>query len=384
MVTILSILIINGLTAQKGSLNKKSMFKKISLGFMMFLVFGMFSVIGVSKVQAADLACTIEYPDGRIEEGTWINGTCQPNGSIVIATDYKVNVRPVSFFEKIKLAFTFNAEKKAELLVNFSNRNFELAKQEFAAGNTVKANIYLEKSEMNTEKAEKAADKISDEKKKEQALNSLSTTASNRTTVLTEVKAKIESAQAKEAIQNAIDTQIDIKSSVDEKKDALIDLKLNADIKVDLKESEKEGNFNGVGNILGGVDVAVKDSVSLGGKSPCNINIQANQQVSFPLSINGQFIIGPSTSNVICPLGLFEGQVGTVQAYSSSGTSLSSWTSLMIYDPNFDYQPGTYNFSGTLNMSSSVSSGQTVILRFTKEDPSGAPPVSFDIPVIVQ
>ncbi len=371
MVTILSILIINGLVAKKGNLNKKSMFKKISLGLMMFLVFGMFSVVGVSKVQAADLACTIEYPDGRIEEGTWINGTCQPNGSVVVATDYKVNVKPVSFFEKIKLAFTFNALKKAELLANFSNRNFELARQEFSAGNITEANIFLQKSEDNNKKAEESASKIKEEEKKQKALSSLSVTASNRTTVLTEVKAKLESAQAKEAIQNAIDTQVEIKSSVDEKKDALIDLKLNADMKVDLKESEKEGNFSGVGNILGGVDVAVKGSVAGNSEFSCpGIAItspQPNAQVTFPLTVSG--IIHPSgTTFSPNPWIVFEGEAGAVVVKNASGVVIGTPTILSLSGEWMNTSPKP--FSVVISSAPQVSNSQNLTLEFTDNQQS--------------
>ena len=119
-------------------------------------------------------------------------------------------------------------------------------------------------------------------------------------------------------------------------------------------------------------------------KSTCNLNVQTYQVVSFPLTITGQFSIGQQgqTPWVTCSLGIFEGQVGVVKAYSSAGVYLNSWTSLLVTNPNFDYQPGTYNFAGTLALPG-VSSGQTVILRFEKEDPSGEQPYHFDIPVIV-
>ena len=119
-------------------------------------------------------------------------------------------------------------------------------------------------------------------------------------------------------------------------------------------------------------------------KSTCNLNVQTYQVVSFPLAITGQFSMGQQGQQpwVTCSLGVFEGQVGAVKVYSSSGVYLNSWAPLMITNPNFDYQPGTYNFAGTLTLPG-LSSGQTVILRFEKEDPSGEHPYHFDIPVIV-
>lgn len=127
-----------------------------------------------------------------------------------------------------------------------------------------------------------------------------------------------------------------------------------------------------------------EDTYNTLAKSTCNLNVQTYQVVSFPLAITGQFSMGQQGQQpwVTCSLGVFEGQVGAVKVYSSSGVYLNSWAPLMITNPNFDYQPGTYNFAGTLTLPG-LSSGQTVILRFEKEDPSGEHPYHFDIPVIV-
>lgn len=467
------------------------MFKKI---IILSFMFGSIFMLSPIHAKAADLACTIETPNGDIIEGTWINGTCQPNGSVAVSFDSKVQVEPVGFFERIKLFFVFNAEKKADLFMNFSNRNFELAKQELLAGNTAKAKILFEKSGRDSEKAKASASQIKDEEKKEKMESSLSASSSNKVEVLTAVQAKLENPIAKAAIQSAIlraesDVKINTEAKAVDNKGVSASGTVSANlgtavssnsiakclptsapsitvlspnggetytagqqitvkwkscnignvVAIDLFNSDMETWILAVENSTSlslnatpndgeekvwlpntsvfrpqpfeigsdfkirvywpdsGVGTSVQDfsdnylkigqslSNSNGGVSPCNINIQANQVVSFPLTITGQVTIGPSSNNVLCPLGLFEGQVGTVQALSTSGGSFNnSWAALMIYDPNFDYQPGTYQFSGVLNMNGTVSSGQTVILKFTKEDPSGAPPASFSIPVTVQ
>jgi hypothetical protein len=118
-------------------------------------------------------------------------------------------------------------------------------------------------------------------------------------------------------------------------------------------------------------------------ESPCDLNVSEYQVVSFPLAITGQFYIGNQQSGAVCPLGLFEGYVGAVHAYSSTGASLNASAPLMIHEPNFDYSPGAYDFNGTLNLTG-VSSGDVITLRFEKEDPSGEHPYHFDIPVVVQ
>ncbi len=141
--------------------------------------------------------------------------------------------------------------------------------------------------------------------------------------------------------------------------------------------------------VTGIVDVQTRAALNRGEgnqysvtESPCGLNVSPYQVVSFPLMITGEFNIGQQQPGAVCSLGLFEGQVGAVKVYSSAGAYLNRWAALMITNPNFDYQPGTYNFAGTLT-SPNVSSGQTVILRFEKEDPSGEHPYHFDIPVIV-
>lgn len=191
--------------------------KKITLGFMFAftLAFVAGSVsISPTQVQAQDLSCTIETPDGRILEGTWINGVCQPNGAVAVSTDLSIDAQPISFFDRLTLAFTFNAEKKAQMLQDFSSRSFALAQKKIAEGKSAEASVFFKKSENYTLKAGAAASKIKNEEKRNAAQNSISVTASNRTTALTTAKANVENPTAKEAIQNAIDRQVEVDASV--------------------------------------------------------------------------------------------------------------------------------------------------------------------------
>lgn len=190
--------------------------KKITLGFM--FVFTLAFVVGAisispTVVRAEDLSCTIETPDGRILDGTWINGVCQPNNA-AISADLEINARPIGFFDRLTLAFTFNAEKKAQMLQDFSNRSFALAEKKLAEGKSAEASVFFKKSENYTLKAGVAASKIKNEEKRTTAQNSISITASNRTTALTAAKANVENPVAKEAIQNAIDRQVGVDASV--------------------------------------------------------------------------------------------------------------------------------------------------------------------------
>lgn len=439
------------------------MIKRIQLGFaiMLAITFFAFGSIAFAQTDAAN--------------------SLQATSETAISADYEVSVQPVKFFDKVKLFFTFNAEKKADLLSDFSKRNFVLATQNFEQGNTAQAEVLLQKSEMDMARANIAATKIIQPEKREQAMNRMSSETSMRAAVLTEVQSRLENPVAQEALGRAITRQqvaVDVSASQNAGTRVNSGTALGGGIGISavnpactptttpyIKVLSPNGgeeyvvgeqitvtwekcnpgsgsqvmiilkstqtNFGAeiatvpntgsasitLPSVLGGGQASVisgsyyKIRLEVGGnamgaqvpyadesdnlfkigeassenESVCGLNVQANQSVSFPLTITGQISLGNVANSVSCPLGLFEGQVGTVQALSSSGGNLNnSWAALMIYDPNFDYQPGTYSFSGTLNMNGSVSSGQNVILRFTREDPSGAPPVSFDIPVTVQ
>jgi peptidoglycan hydrolase CwlO-like protein len=154
-----------------------------------------------------------------------------------VASSYSTEARPVGFFDKVKLFFTFDQEKKAELFQDFSNRNFELAKEKLQSGDTDGAKDFFSKSDEDIKKASDSISKIADEKKQEERLNSISTTASQRTVVLTAVREKVENPVAKAAIQNALDKQVEVKNSADEKIQSL----LNKIAELEKKIKELEG-----------------------------------------------------------------------------------------------------------------------------------------------
>ncbi len=188
-------------------------------------------------VQAADLACTIELPNGDILTGEWSSetGQCETSSSMTISSDSMVYVKPAGFLDRIKLWFTFDAEKKSNMFHDFSNRSFALAKTELLIGNTTRANMFLEQSEKDNEKARASAAQIKDAEKKESAENSLDASASNRIQVLTAVRAKIENPVAKEAIQNAIlrvngDAKVDTEAKASENKDASVSGNVSANL----------------------------------------------------------------------------------------------------------------------------------------------------------
>ncbi len=184
----------------------------LALGLV--LVGGSFALAPRAYAVTDVFPCTIETEDGTIYPGTWINGVCQPNNPIPNSTSITIVIKPISFFDRLHLWFTLNAEKKAGLLQNFSNRNFELAKQKLESGDTEKAqNLFLQANDA-LRKASQAISHIVDEGKKTEATNTLSAIISNRTTALTAAQVKVENPIAKDAIQQALDKQSEMNVSV--------------------------------------------------------------------------------------------------------------------------------------------------------------------------
>ncbi len=154
-----------------------------------------------------------------------------------VDSTYTAEVKPVGFFDKVKLFFTFDQEKKTDLLQDFSDRNFELAKKKLEFGDTDGANNLFSKSDEDIKKASDSISKIADKQKQAEKLTIISTTTSNRTEVLTAVQAKVENPVAKAAIQNALDKQTEVKDSVDAKIQSL----LNKISELEAKIKELEG-----------------------------------------------------------------------------------------------------------------------------------------------
>lgn len=215
----------------------------LALGLV--LIGGSFFI--TQPAQAADLACTIELPNGDILTGEWSSetGQCETSSSMTISSDSMVYVKPAGFFDRIKLWFTFDAEKKSNMFHDFSNRSFALAKTELLIGNTARANMFLEKSEKDNEKARASAAQIKDAEKKESAENSLDASASNRIQVLTAVQAKLENTTAKAAVGDAL-----IRASADVKTDVNVKASEN-------KGASASGNVStNLGTVISGGPIA--------------------------------------------------------------------------------------------------------------------------------
>lgn len=153
------------------------------------------------------------------------------------AASYTVEARPVSFFERMKLRFIFKQEKKAEILKEFSQRNFELAQKKLSEGKESEATELLKKSDKHLLQATESVSRIRDEAKQQKALDAISAAVSTRTTVLSEVKDKIQNPAAKEAIERAI-----IRHAEDsDKSEMKIKSRIN-DLKMKTKDRDNEDN----------------------------------------------------------------------------------------------------------------------------------------------
>lgn len=184
--------------------------KKFTLGFVLFFAIAVF--VGGGQVHAQTT-------------------------STEVSSSYQVTVKPVSFFERIKLVFTFDAEKKAQVLQDFSSRNFALANLKLEEGKTEEAGKLFLKSDNYISKASVATSKIRNEEKQKAIQNNISVTTSNRIEALTEAKARIENPVAKEALDRAIIRQ---------------QVSINASITQDGSANQNAGTRGGNGTALGG------------------------------------------------------------------------------------------------------------------------------------
>jgi hypothetical protein len=136
------------------------------------------------------------------------NVSAQTAGVDALASvSYNVDARPVGFFDRVKLFFTFNQEKKAGLLQDFSQRNFAIATQKIEQGNTVEAGLFFQKSDEHTARATVAVSRIPDLEKRNEILSRISNTSEVRLAVLTEVQSRVENETAKESLSRAIANQ---------------------------------------------------------------------------------------------------------------------------------------------------------------------------------
>ena len=148
------------------------------------------------------------------------------------------SVKPVGFWDKIKLFFTFDQEEKVELLQKFSGRNFETAKEKISQQKPEKAKVLLEKADKDIKKAADVVSKFENKKKQQEALNNISTITSNRAEILSRVLEQVKNPVAQQAITSAIEKQSEIKSNVNQRINVL--LNKIAELEAEIKQLEQE------------------------------------------------------------------------------------------------------------------------------------------------
>ena len=153
-----------------------------------------------------------------------------------------VSVKPVGFWDKVNLFFTFNREKKAELLQEFSDRNFEIAKEKISQQKPEEAKVLLDEADKDINKATKAVSKFKDEKKQQEVLSNISTVTANRAETLSRVLEQVQNPVAKQAITNAIEKQSEIKSDVDRRINVLLNRIAELEAKIKQIEQKKTGD----------------------------------------------------------------------------------------------------------------------------------------------
>jgi len=115
-----------------------------------------------------------------------------------------VEIRPVGFFDKVKLFFTFNTEKRAGILQDFSQRSFSLATQNLEQGNNKQAEVFLQKSDMDMSRASLVTARIIDAQKREEITNRISNENKTRIAVLIAVQSRMENPVAAQALDSAM------------------------------------------------------------------------------------------------------------------------------------------------------------------------------------
>lgn len=125
--------------------------------------------------------------------------------------------------------------------------------------------------------------------------------------------------------------------------------------------------------------------------SSCGLTINspaANAHVSFPLTVTGT-IDNTNSSALGCSWTMFEGQAGTAQLYFFDQGN-NNWHVLgnPIIVPVSNWMTvGPVSFTIPVNFNNSglgLSSGNPMKITFTEENPSGATPDTFDLPLVLQ
>lgn len=358
MVTILSILIINRLYANKKGIKDKinKHMKKLSLGLVMVLAFAMLAGFNVAKAQNTDSDVSATY-------------------------SYRADasVRPVGFFDKVKLFFTFNAEKKAELLSDFSDRNFELAKEKISEGRSEEASVLFQKSDEDILRASDSTSRIRDEEKQKEILNNISNTAENRASVLAEVQMNVENTTAKEAIGRAIENQIEVRSNIDAKIQSL----LNKIAELEAKIRELERSNNASGSVEGDINSTTTPDSNSGEKSNLATLIIVkdaipNNAEDFKFTVKGvsgepgvsgylqSVILDDDTASVTPNTQTFQIVPGT---YSISENQAQGWNTSWACTPGLE--GGTDSGIGNTN-TVDIGAGKTVKCVYTNKSTSGS------------
>ena len=103
-----------------------------------------------------------------------------------------------------KSFFTFKAEKKAELLQEFSGRNFEIAKEKISQQKSEEAEVLLDEADKGINKATDTVLKFKGGKKQQEALNNISTITSNRAETLSRVLEQVKNPVAQQKPSQAL------------------------------------------------------------------------------------------------------------------------------------------------------------------------------------
>ncbi len=218
--------------------------KKISLGLVMVLAFAMLLTgFNVAKAQTSTGADSVDVTGSTTVTSSGQVDSTGVSATGEVSTTSTVAIRPVSFFDKVGLFFTFNKENRVKKLQDFSERSFKLAEQKLEAGSTEEASVLFKESEEDIKKATDSTEKILDEAKQKEILSSIGITATNRTAVLTAVQAKVENPTAKAAIDIALERQASVRSDVDDKIGKLLEKISQLEAKI--KELENRNSATG-------------------------------------------------------------------------------------------------------------------------------------------
>ena len=115
-------------------------------------------------------------------------------------------------------------------------------------------------------------------------------------------------------------------------------------------------------------------------------SIEANSEVSFPLTVKGE-VDNTKASNTGCSWSMFEGQAGIAQLYFKDDLG---WVVLGVSSPIKvdEWMSEKTNFTTTLNFNNDgigLKKGTIMKILFQEENPSGSGQVdSFELPLVLE